>query len=131
MSKDKLIRSGQQIPLRIECTALTNQQAAAQPEQVEAPASPPTASVADSSASPAGVDELDSNVIEGLTVNLQALSLQAIAEQDLFDEYEDALEWDDNAGHEEGDGDHNKWKMPWLMEQMRLLCEVQSSIVLF
>jgi hypothetical protein len=97
MGKEKWIRENGELPLRLECTALT------QPAAAAAPPTPPAnnhaqAADAEGSTSPTSIMQGDQ-----LTIDFHNLSLEAVAEDDLWESLGDELEWDDGAGHGEDD----------------------------
>lgn len=95
-AKEKFMRENGELPLRLECSALV--QAAAAPPTPPANNHEQTAD-ADAGTSPTSVMQM----AEELTNNLANLSLQAVAEEDLWENLGDDLEWDDSAGHGEED----------------------------
>jgi hypothetical protein len=96
MGKEKWIRENGELPLRLQCTALTHAAAAASP-------TPPAnnhaqAEDTEGSASPTSIMHGDE-----LTIDFHNLSLEAVAEDDLWESLGQELEWEDGAGHEEED----------------------------
>ena len=92
-----MCEQGDDLPLRLQCTttqAQTEQDDEQEPDPVPqeaaAPLSPPTNNAQDA---------------HKLGLTVQNLSLQAVAEEDLWDDVGGDLEWDDYAGHEGEDGD--------------------------
>ena len=107
MAKDKWIREHGDLPLRLQCTVTQAEQeddkeeADPVPQEAAAPPSPPANNVetAQVNTSPTGVHELPE------LTGFHNLSLQAVAEEDLWDDMGGNLEWDDNAGHDDEGGD--------------------------
>ena len=100
-------QNGQDLPLQMKCTYLEESALGDQiPDIQHQPGTPHAAAagllaLANPANSPTGVQDL---VIDELTQDVRTMSLQAIAESDLWDDVGDYLDWADDSDHDDGEG---------------------------
>ena len=89
-------QNGHDLPLRMKCMYLEESALGDQiPDIQQQPGTPQAAN------SPTGVEDL---VIDELTQDVRTMSLQAIAESDLWDDVGDDLDWADDSDHADEEG---------------------------